>query len=110
MYQGTTPTYLLKIDGYDLTDKRVFVTIQGKFKRVTKTDDDLTITYEENVSAIAFGLTQEETLGFEPGAVKMQVRFIDANGIALATEVSEIEVKPVLFRKVIAYEPDEAEE
>lgn len=104
MYQGTTPVYTLVIDGYDLTDKTVFVTLKGQTTIVTKTGEDLSVVYEEGASTIAFRLTQEETLSFSPQRARIQVRFIDSNGVALATDTAEVDIKPVLLKKVIAYE------
>lgn len=104
MYQGTTPTYILEIDGYDLTDKRVFVTLQAKLKKITKKDDDLTVVYENDTTSIAFRLSQEETLGFDVGSALVQVRFIDENGIALATKKAPLVVNDVLLHKVITYD------
>lgn len=107
MRQGTTPTYTLTIPGHDLTDQTVYVTISGRGERITKTGDDLTVSYSDNASTIAFRLTQEETLGLRLGTAQVQVRFINAAGIALATEIGSMIVEPILKHGVITYEGDE---
>ena len=85
MYQGTTPQLPLSIEGFDLTGMTVFVTIRVDGTQITKTGDDLLVTYdaETDTSTIIFPLTQEETLsmrGDKWGDV--QVRFIDSAGMA----------------------------
>lgn len=104
MMQGTTPPYVLTVTGWDLTDKTVFVTLEGKdHNQVTKTGDDLTITYSDNNSIIAFRLTQNETFALKVGEVEVQVRFIDADGIANGTNIVKVQNLRVLLQKVIRY-------
>lgn len=104
MMQGTTPPYALTVEGWDLTDKTVFVTLEGEdHNQVTKTGDDLTIAYSDNDSTIAFRLTQKETFALKVGEVEVQVRFIDANGIANGTNIVKVENLRVLLKKVIRY-------
>ena len=104
MRQGTTPTYTLTISGYDLTDKTVFVTVKSHGKMITLTGDRLSIGYDSGASAIAFMLTQEETLALGLGQGEVQVRFIDAQGIAKATDIKPIAIERVLQPGVIAYD------
>lgn len=104
MRQGTTPTYTLVVDDYDLTDKTVFVTISRKDKDITLTGDRLTVAYDGNSSTIAFRLTQRETFALPLGKAEVQVRFIDSSGVALATDIMPIEVTRVLQAGVIEYE------
>lgn len=104
MRQGTTPTYTLTISGYDLTDKTVFVTIKGKAKTITLTGERLSVSYDSGISVIAFMLTQQETLALPLGQAEIQVRFIDAQGIAKATDIAPITIERILHNGVIAYE------
>ena len=103
MVQGTTPTYTLEIDDYDLTESSVFVTIKSGCQIVTKTGSDLTIEFDGEMSTVMFSLTQEETIKFEVGNAKVQVRFINADGEAFATEDGQFKVKGVLLKEVIHY-------
>lgn len=106
MIRGTTPDYVLTLDGVDLTGQTVYVTIgQGK-TRLTKTGDELSVSVDETGSAIAFSLTQQDTLGLSAGSASVQVRFIDESGIAQATEKAAINVEDVLLERVIAYADD----
>ena len=105
MRQGTTPAYVLTVKNQDLRDKTVYVTLKDKNNHlVTKSGEDVTVTYSENDSVIAFRLSQKETFALNVGAVKIQVRFIDANGIAKATNKAEVDNLDVLLNKIIRYE------
>lgn len=104
MMQGTTPPYVLTVTGWDLTDKTVFVTLEGQdHNQVTKTGDDLTIVYSDNDSTIAFRLTQKETFALKAGEVEVQVRFIDADGITDGTDIVKVENHRALLQKIIRY-------
>lgn len=104
MRRGTTPDYILTVAGYDLTECSVFVTLAQKGEKLTLNNDRLDISYENDVSTITFRLTQEETLSLKNGSADVQVRFIDANGEARATNIGLISVFPVLLEEVISYE------
>lgn len=104
MRQGTTPTYTLTISGYDLTDKTVFVSVRSRGKLITKTNDDISIAYGDDATTIAFQLSQEETFALGLGPAEVQVRFIDAQGDAKATDIGTLEVLRVLQPGVIAYD------
>lgn len=103
MRQGTTPAYTINVSGYDLTDKSVFVTIKGRGKTVTLMNSRLSIAYSGGVTAIAFVLTQEETLALPCGQAEVQVRFIGADGTSKATNIAPITVERILLPGVIAY-------
>lgn len=105
MLQGTTPVYQLCVEGYDLTDKSVYVTITSGCKAiVTKTGPDLEVEFDGEKSIIYFTLSQAETLSFEVGNAKIQVRFIDEDGMALGTEEVSVKVRGALLKQVITYE------
>ena len=63
----------------------------------------MTYDSETNTTSIVFSLTQQETLAFKSGNVEVQIRFIDADGVAQATEIKLLPVLPVLFEEVIEY-------
>ena len=105
MRQGTTPTLAFKVNGYDLTDKTVFVSIKGREGvPLTKTGTDLKITYSGECSTVEVTLTQEETLKMRIGDSLCQIRFIDSEGIAYATSKAPINVQDVIYKAVIQYE------
>ena len=103
MIRGTTPNYVLTIDGYDLSDKTVFVTIRQGQAQVTKTGEQLSVVADESGSTIAFMLTQQDTFVLSDGNAEIQVRFIDSAGTAYATEIASIVVGRVLYERVIAH-------
>lgn len=106
MIRGTTPDYLLTIEGYDLTNKTVFVTIRQGSTIITKSGDQLTISVDGEKTTIAVTLTQLDTLRLSVGKAEVQVRFIDSNGVARATDRAELTVDKVLLERVIAYAGD----
>lgn len=111
MRKGTTPDYILTIPGYDLRESAVFVTIRQDGRQLTLTGDRLDIQYDDGddgATAIAFRLTQAETLGLRPGQAQIQVRWVASDGTALCTGIDTIGVAPVLLEEVIAYGTGEA--
>lgn len=107
MIRGTTPDYVLTLDGVDLSEQTVYVTIKQCQKLLTKTGDELTIAVDETGSTIAFSLTQEDTLGLSVGSASIQVRFIGADGVAWATKTAPLYVEKALLEKVISYVSDD---
>lgn len=108
MRRGTTPDYILSVIGSDLSGCAVYVTVSQAGRRVTLTGDRLTVAVDASgdgpVTTIRFRLTQRETLEWRAGQASVQVRWTDADGQALATEVKTIGIMPVLLEEVIAYE------
>lgn len=103
MIRGTTPDYVLTLDGVDLSDKTVYVTIAQSNKKLTLTGEQLSVTVTAEGSEIAFTLSQEDTLKLSIGEATVQVRFIDETGHAEATEIASLTVKRVLLERVIKY-------
>lgn len=80
MYKGTTPTYTFTTTDADLTiASNVYVTFSTMDEKeiMTKTGTALTVTEH----SIEVYLTQEETLSFPTGSVKVQINWLyDDNG------------------------------
>lgn len=106
MIRGTTPDYVLTLDGVDLSNKTVYVTIAQGNKKLTLTGEQLSVTVTADGSEIAFTLSQEDTLKLSIGEATVQVRFIDETGHAEATEIVSLTVKRVLLERVIEYADD----
>lgn len=108
MRRGTTPDYILSVSGGDLSGCAVYVTISQAGRRTTLTGERLTIAVDDStgrpVTSIRFRLTQAETLAMQAGKASVQVRWTDAGGLALATEIKTIGIMPVLLEEVIAYD------
>lgn len=102
MYQGTTPTLVLDLDGvHDLEEATCYVTFkQGLNKKLTKSGSDLVVDGNE----IAVFLTQEETLAMVPGGCYVQVRWIYSDGTSNTTDIARIQVNPVLLKEIIEYQ------
>ena len=73
MFRGITPTITITLpESVDLDSaNNVYVTFQGKDKKITKTGNDIAV--EDNVVSVY--LDQSETLSFTPGAVFLQVNW-----------------------------------
>lgn len=111
MRQGTTPIVALKV-AQDFDGCNVFATIDQNGYQVTKesrTSPDVTITkhYDENgdfkYSTVAVYLQQEETLGFDVGSARAQIRWIDFLGDAYATDIQSFKINESLLTEVIEY-------
>lgn len=117
MYQGTTPTIQLTVDGVNLTDCQVYLSMQTYptqniitwnsvdsegFSVFTDPDNPLS-------SIIRVRLTQEETLKLPPGDVTLQVRWIDNTGYAGASDKAKIDINDVLYKAVLTYQETDPE-
>ena len=59
---------------------------------------------DNNKTAVVCQLTQEETLAMREGKATVQMRFIDSNNNAYATDKVELDVKDVIYKEVIVYD------
>lgn len=109
--QGTTPIVTLEVP-QDFDNCNVFVTIDQNGTQVTKASrasEDIEITkhYDESgnfdYSNVAMYLTQAETLGFDIGKARVQIRWVDFLGNAEATEIGTFSIEESLYQEVIAY-------
>lgn len=110
MYRGTTPTLPIRIAGADLTQAKLFLTIQdgkdaGKQETLT-TPEDFTVTYDAEAGATVgeVTLTQEQTLALSAGTCVAQIRFVFADGQAGCTLKRTLSVDDVLLKDVIGYD------
>ena len=102
MIQGTTPTLLFNLPFQASIIKSAEITIKyvDDFKKVliTKGLEDC----ELGETSIGTRLTQEETLQFPaPSSVKVQLRVLTTDDIALATDPCIVRVKKLLADGVI---------
>lgn len=101
MYRGTTPTNTITVD-LDLRGMTVYVTYtQGREVLFEKTNADITI----NETALIVPLTQADTLRLSSRAkvVYVQVRAIDSEGNAVASNVMTTTAEAILKDGEIAY-------
>ena len=104
--RGTTPDYVLVLNGYDLTGKTVFVTLAQGGLKTTLTGDRLTIVAGESGSTIAFELTQAETLRYKVGDVEVQLKCIDERGHVDASGTGRLTIDRALLEREISYADD----
>ena len=113
MHRGTTPYLRFYIDGYDLTGCTVFLTIEQSTgaEMTWKTGDDrFEVALDEDNpgrTIITAHLTQERTFALRAKLpTRAQVRWIDRDGEAMATEKASIDVRDVLYQEIIAFEEE----
>lgn len=104
--RGTTPDYILTLDGYNLTGRKVFVTIAQGLRNITLTGERLTVVADESGSTIAFSLTQAETLMFTTGNADIQVKCIDSAGNVDGSGIGVLTIDRALLDKEISYADD----
>ena len=109
MYRGTTPTLPIRIPGTDLTQARLFLTIQdGKDERRQITlvsGEDFTVSWDDTLKATVgdVKLTQEQTMMLTEGDCKCQIRFVFSDGSAGATQIRSVGIADVLLKELISY-------
>lgn len=96
--RGTTPTHTFRVP-IDLTSAAVLKVYykQGYQVLVEKEKPDLVVT----PSTITVQLTQEETLRFADGQIKMQIRARMPNGKAVKSKVKTTSADELLKNEVI---------
>lgn len=110
MYQGTTPTIPFTIKGIDLTQARVFLTLQDQRTWETQTYDSsgdkvmVSFSAEDDETTIQLTLTQEETLAISEGKIMVQARWVLANNKAGASDKASLTVNDVIYKEVITYD------
>lgn len=111
MRQGTTPIVTLDV-AQDFDNCNVYVTIDQDGTQVTKasrasSDIEISKHYDDNgdfdYSKVAVYLQQNETLGFEVGKARVQIRWIDILGNAFATDIKSFKIDESLLAEVINY-------
>lgn len=111
MRQGTTPIVSITV-AQDFSNCNVFVTLDQDGKQVTKSSrdsEDVEITKNYNDSGefenstVAMYLTQAETLGFDIGIARVQIRWVDFIGNAFATDIQTCSITESLLQEVISY-------
>ncbi len=100
LIRGTTPTHIFPAVPF-LSEhiKQVYITyFQNGSELFTKTKDDCAFENEESMDTcdISVTLSQEETLSFSTGRAALQMRILDINGSAYASEEQQFEVQRVI--------------
>lgn len=102
----TTPTLTCTVSGYDLTDFDVYVTIKQASVVITKSGDDLEVSYDsdEDVSTIEVSLEQADTALFVAGKdASVQANWISSDGTRVATRIKPITIETNLLNEELTY-------
>jgi len=102
MRRGTTTQHIIT-PGIDLTSAKVFLTyVQGNTTVLERTNDDVGLTI--TADTITNTITQAESFEFTTNqAVKVQLRWVTADGTAGASNVFSVSVDDVLKQGEISY-------
>lgn len=111
MIRGTTPTLRAKIKSdIDLSTMiEIWFTIKSSIHEKTYklTDGDVRIEQKENVETgeiekyVLVKMSQQDTLTFSAGKVKIQIRFSENSETAYATKTIERDMGPILKEGII---------
>lgn len=105
MINYTTPTITLTVEGVDITQHNVYVSLEQGVRELTKTGSDLILQSQQTDTVITFTLTQEESASFDfRKNVSIQVNWITSGGVRAATEIKSIDVMRNLLDEVIQYD------
>ena len=102
MRRGTTPTLACELTGVDLTDCKIYVTLKQGDLELTK--ENPTVVSTSTGCIVNVPLSQAETLSFPRGVAYVQIRWIDENGLACATEEQLLKIDGILKQGEISYE------
>lgn len=105
--RGTTPLLTITAEGVSLEESTVYVTIAQSDRKITKCNTDKTGTVDvedlgEN-SIVKVMLSQAETLNLMPGPASVQLRWVEADGTAHASDIGRIKLDKTLLEGVIKY-------
>ena len=107
MTRGTTPVIRIRAKG-DITQFQCKVTLkQGTDYLETFEMDRIEMTYDEEIrkTVIVISMTQEETLALEAQKYcELQLRGINASGVAIASKIYNTTVDRILLDGVITYD------
>lgn len=98
-HRGTTPTNTFNVN-VDLRGFTIYISYAQRGRVVVeKTGDDLYVTEQ----SIETTLTQEETLKFRPGEVRVQIRYVTPDGVADASNIIVTTAEEILKDGEITY-------
>lgn len=111
MIRGTTPTIRAKIKSdIELSQmKDIWFTIKSSIsERTYKYSEGEVLTEEKEDEQgimqrrVMVMMSQEDTLSFSAGKVKIQIRFLDASDVAYATKIIEKDMGAILKEGIIS--------
>ena len=107
MYRGTTPNIVIKVNSdLDLsTMEQIWVTFKNKSAEKTYDIDVIEVDAVNNTLSLT--MSQEDTLAFQTcgsmqGKVEVQLRLLDDEGMAYASNINEVNLLRILKEGVIS--------
>lgn len=107
MYRGTTPNIVIKVNSdLDLnTMEQIWVTFKNKSAEKTYDIDVIEVDAVNNT--ISLTMSQEDTLAFQTygsiqSKVEVQLRLLDDEGMAYASNINEVNLLRILKEGVIS--------
>ena len=100
--QYTTPTLKLLVEDADLTDCRVFVSLQQRGAELDLEADS--VAHDSPDTIIRVRLTQAQTALFSEGRVRVQVNWITPDGYRDATERRDVRWDGNLLEREVGYD------
>lgn len=102
MYRSTTPTIILKIKNEDFDLSLIdicHITIESEFSSDKLIIENPQIDIEEKT--IAFTLTQQQTLDFSVGCIKIQIKAKLQNGIVIPSKIIKTKMYEILEEDIL---------
>lgn len=97
--RGSTPTNIFNVN-VDLRGSRLYITYAQNGKIIVeKTNENITVEERK----VTTRLTQEETLRFKTGPVRVQIRYVKVDGTADASNIIETKAEEILKDGEITY-------
>lgn len=107
MYQGTTPTLKLRIPGHDLSETKMYFTLEEKASKsgftLSSNDESMVVELDDEDTLVLIYMTQEQTLSLL-GECGIQLRWIYPSGKAGITKIRNLNVSRSLLKDVINYD------
>lgn len=104
--RGSTPTLRINVKSdVDLSlMKDIWVTLRNNVNEVTYklSESSIVIETTEDKNLLIIKMSQTETLTFTTGPVKIQVRFLDNNNDAFASQILNLSIGDVLKEGVMS--------
>lgn len=107
MYRGTTPNVVIQVHSDLDLESMTQIWVTFKNKSCEKTYDKSVIEVDAVNNTLSITMSQDDTLGFQTcgslmGKVEIQVRLLDDEGRAYASDIKEVNLLRILKEGVIS--------
>lgn len=101
MRRYTTPTIEVTVEGVDLTGCEIWVTLWQQGTEVTTRSGANDVAYDGSDTTITVAYSQEQTARLVEGHARMQVNWMDSDGLRNATDSAVVQVTGNLLGRVV---------